>query len=148
MYPLLVTLHSWNRWLVLAAIVASLVVAARGPNGSGLLKKVRIATVSLADLQFLVGIALWFASPMTPSSMEVFRSFMKDSGLRFFSVEHPFAMLLAVVALHVFSVGSKKAPDEAKAHKRWLVGCVVALLLVLAGIPWPGLPYERPLFRF
>jgi hypothetical protein len=136
-YTVLLFLHSWLRWAVLALLVVSLVRALSGDS------KLRIATVSAFDAQVLIGVLLYVVSPMTPKSGAAMGAYMKVSALRFFTVEHAFAMVMALVALHIGSAKSKRSGN----HKTWAIAVGVALFFVLAGIPWPGMPYGRALFR-
>jgi len=143
----LLFIHSWLRWIVLALIVISLVRAIRGGAWTDGHSKLRLATVASFDAQVLLGIILFVVSPMTPKSGAAMGAYMKVSALRFFTIEHQFAMLIALAALHIGSVKSKKADDDRGRHKAWALAAGLALFFVLAGIPWPFLPYARPLFR-
>ena len=147
MYSALLFVHSWLRWGVLALIVVSLVRSIRGGAWTDGHSKLRLATVASFDTQVLLGIILWVVSPMTPKSGAAMGAYMKVSALRFFTVEHPFAMIIALAALHIGSVKSKKADDDRGRHKAWAVAAGLSLFFVLAGIPWPGFPYARALFR-
>jgi hypothetical protein len=150
-YTVLLFLHSWLRWGVVALIVIALTRALRGARSdvpwSDADSRVRVASVAAFDTQVMLGVLLFFVSPMTPKSGAAFGAYMKVSQLRFFTVEHGFAMILALAALHVGSVKSKRADNDHDRHKKWAVAVSVALFFVLAGIPWPFLPYARPLFR-
>ena len=62
---------------------------------------------------------------------------MKNSVLRFWAVEHITSMFLAIVLITVArGVFRKPITNEAK-HKRALLLYVVALILVIAAVPWP-----------
>jgi hypothetical protein len=72
---------------------------------------------------------------------------MKDPIIRFFTVEHIAAMVLAVALLHVNRARSKRvSPDRARFRSIW-IWTLVVLALILVSIPWPIFPYARPLFR-
>jgi len=75
------------------------------------------------------------------------RAAMGVPTLRFFSVEHPTVMLLAVVAVHASSALSQRASASEGRHRLWALGLLVAMGLVAVGIPWAGLSHGRPLFR-
>ena len=64
-------------------------------------------------------------------------SVMKDKFYRFFWVEHPLFMILAIVMLTLAHGMAKKAvPDEVK-YKRAFWYFIIALLMILVAVPWP-----------
>jgi hypothetical protein len=71
---------------------------------------------------------------------------MKSSGLRFFAVEHLVGMLIGLTLAHIGAARIRKASPERR-HRLAAIFFVLALLAILASIPWPGLPAGRPLFR-
>ncbi|MBC7794046.1 MAG: hypothetical protein H7Z43_10085 [Clostridia bacterium] len=150
LYTVLLFAHSWWRWIVLAALLVVLVRALRGgvePWGTQDKRWMRVL-VSTVDMQLLVGLALLFLSPVTRAAFASMGAAMKDPVLRFFAVEHTTAMILAVASIHVGAVRARKAVTGATARKRVLMHLFIALILVLAAIPWPGFQYGRPLFRY
>jgi hypothetical protein len=56
-------------------------------------------------------------------------------------------MVLAALAAHVGSVASRRARDDRGRHRRLAIGAGLALLAILIGMPWPFMPYGRPLLR-
>jgi len=63
---------------------------------------------------------------------------MKDRFYRFFWVEHPTGMILAVILITVGrGVVKKQIPDPMK-YKKVFWFFLAALILILATIPWPG----------
>jgi hypothetical protein len=153
MYTALLIVHSWLRWAVLALAIVGLVRAVRGlsakrawdPTDERVGKWFLIAV----DVQLLLGLALYaFFSPSTHTAFADFGAAMKDRVLRFWAVEHSFAMLLAVVAAHVGRVRGKKLGQVAARHRVALVTFAIFVVLVLAAFPWPGMPQGRALFRF
>ena len=64
-------------------------------------------------------------------------SMMKDKFYRFFWMEHPLTMILAIVMITLgYGVAKKAIPDETKYRKAfWFF--VIALLLIFIGMPWP-----------
>ncbi len=153
MYTFLLSLHSILRWLVLLAAVAAIVLAFSGWFGRKEWTKrdnaVGAAFTGLLDLQILVGMILYgFVSPITSAAFSTFGAAMKDRVLRFWAVEHIFMMAIAVALVHVGRVLGKKAPDSVTRHKKTAIFFLIALLVMLAAIPWPGLATGRPLFRF
>ncbi|MBA2260939.1 MAG: hypothetical protein H0W18_18780 [Acidobacteria bacterium] len=109
-------------------------------------RSLRLSVISL-DVQFLLGLLLYFVlSPFTREAMSDMGAAMRSPGLRFFAVEHVAGMLIAITLAHVGAVRIRKAAPERR-HRLAAIFFILALLAVLASIPWPGLPAGRPLFR-
>jgi hypothetical protein len=152
LYQVVISLHSWLRWGVLLVGALTLGRAvhgwARGRDWTWTDRRVQQLFVSLFDSQVLLGLTLYFVlSPLTPRNLDGFRAAMSNSVLRFFGIEHVTAMVLALIVAHGASVASRRAEGSTAKHRRWGVGLLIALLLILVGIPWPVLPYGRPLLR-
>ncbi len=151
MYGAFLLLHSWLRWAVLLAGVVVLWRGVRGASGPGRatggLRKAALAFVITLDLQLLVGVALYsFLSPTTTHAFSNFAVAMQARLPRFWLVEHPSLMLLAVVLAHLGNVVLKRAQSQAK-RRRAVALFGAAMVAVLLGIPWPMLAVGRPLFR-
>jgi mono/diheme cytochrome c family protein len=145
-------LHSFIRWAVLALFAAVLVralLARRSPRPwTPTDERVHKALLSAADLQFALGVWLYLVvSPITSAFFAAPRAAMKVTALRFFGIEHVLAMVLAVVVLHVGRIRSTREPDPAHRHRRVYRWTLASFLLVLVGVPWPFMPYGRPLVR-
>lgn len=153
MYPTLLVLHSWTRWLVLVFGLIAVFRALGGWQGRrpyvGADNGMGAAFVGSMHLQLLLGIVLYFISPFGAKAFEVAGgAVMKDPTGRFWGVEHLVTMVLAVVAAQVGRTLSKKATIDTQKHKRAFVWFTVALVLVLLMIPWGIWNPARPLFRF
>jgi membrane protein DedA with SNARE-associated domain len=73
---------------------------------------------------------------------------MKDPAARFFTMEHLSMMLIAWILVHVGRAAVKRANTDAAKHKKSLIFFGIALVLILASIPWPFREaIARPLFR-
>jgi hypothetical protein len=100
------------------------------------------------DLQLLLGLALYFIlSPITGNVFQDFGGAMSNAVLRFWAVEHVFGMVIGVALAHVGRVRVRKTADAARRHKLAAIFFGLALVAILAAIPWPGTPAARPLFR-
>jgi hypothetical protein len=141
MYTGLLHTHNMFRWLVLIVIVLAVVFAFIGwfkkrdwtkkDNITGL-----ILTIFM-DIQFLVGIILYaFVSPLTKAAFSDFGAAMKNSALRFYAVEHILIMVIALVLVHIGRSKSKKAVAPWKKHRAAAIYYIIALVLILAAIPW------------
>jgi membrane protein DedA with SNARE-associated domain len=90
------------------------------------------AMISL-HTQLLIGLVLYFTS----DKVQFIEGWMKSPLLRFYGMEHLAGMLIAIVLVTIGHSKSKKATessDKFKAIKLWYV---LALILILAFIPWP-----------
>ena len=142
MYTILLILHSWLRWAVVAA---GLVAVVRGGSGSQAAGK---WYTMLLDTQMLIGLLLYFVfSPITTAALADFGGAMSVPQLRFFAVEHLFGMIVAIAFAHVGRGRVRKAPIERRARIA-AIFYGLSVLALLASIPWPGMPAGRPLFRF
>lgn len=144
MASLLIALHNTVRWLVLLFALVALLRALKGIDGSvdyatGAKRALSIFVMSV-HVQFLLGVLLFFISPLTRQAMENMGATMKDPGLRYFVIEHPTLMLLGVIVATVTSVLARRGPDDTVRHRRAAIGIALSLGLILAGIPW-----QRPL---
>jgi hypothetical protein len=133
--------HSIGRWIVLLLLVFAILnslIAGNRPyirtdNRLGLLLTIA------ADLMLLIGIYLWFQGNWGYKQFEQrgFSEIMKDPIARFYAVEHLAGMLIAIILIHIGkSQGKKPISDRAK-HRRTMIFYLVALLIILASIPWP-----------
>jgi hypothetical protein len=152
LYVLALYAHSYLRWVVLALTVAVTLRSAlgllRGAAWSSAHARVQQAMLHAADLQLLIGVTLYlWLSPFTRGFFHAPRAGFADSTLRFFGVEHVFGMACAITLMHLGQERAQRAPDARGKHRRtcWLTGA--ALLLMAASVPWPFMPYPRPLLR-
>lgn len=151
MYELILTAHSWLRWLALAAgLAATLALATAGPAAAAPPRAGRwgLIFVTALDLQLVTGLALYFAlSPNTAAIFSDFGAAMRDPVARFWAVEHISLMLFAVVMAHLGRVLARKAATPAVARKRLLVCFGLSTAAMILATPWPGMASGRPLFR-
>lgn len=142
MYPLVLTLHSWVRWLVLlAGVVATLTATrawlAKAPWPASGKVPAHLIFLIATDVQLLLGLALWATSPIVAGARAAMGVAMKDPTLRFWTVEHGFAAIFGVVLVHVGYALSKRGDDDAARYKRAALGFGLALLSFLFANPWP-----------
>lgn len=89
-------------------------------------------TLIFFHLQLVVGLLLYFTQGWHRMMGE-----MSDRIIRFYSVEHLVAMLVAIALVTIGRVSSKRADTDRKKHRRHLVYFGIALVIVLINIPWP-----------
>jgi hypothetical protein len=141
------------RWVVLICGVLAIVRALAGasgrrPWGPGDDRAGKLFTIAL-DAQMLLGLLLYFAlSPITRAALADFAGAMKISGMRFWAVEHVFGMVIGIILAHRGQARVRSIQDPVRKHRVAAVFYILALLAILAAIPWPGTPNGRPLFRW
>lgn len=96
-----------------------------------------VATM-LAHIQMLVGFILLYVSPLSQHYSNMGGA-MKDSAIRMMIVEHPFTMLLGVIAITVGRVRMKKQTTDEKKYGTIITFYLIALLLFVSRIPWSNL---------
>jgi hypothetical protein len=149
-YLTVLTLHSWLRWLVLITGIFAVArgIHARRGGWTDADDRAGFWFVMLLDLQVLIGLLLYvWLSPITHEAFRDFGAAMKSGSLRFWAVEHIFGMLVALGLAHVGRVRIRKA-DISRRGKLAAIFFGLALVAILASIPWPGVPNARPLLRW
>jgi hypothetical protein len=151
MYTFVLVLHSWIRWVALVAGIAATLTSFGDRSTSlsqGRADMWGLVFMAVLDLQMLLGLLLYFVlSPFTAEAFKDFGAAMKDAGLRFFAVEHLTLMLTAVVLVHVGRVLARKAKTPDVKRMRMGICFGLATVLMILGIPWPGMASGRALFR-
>lgn len=145
-YLTILTIHSYWRWMVLSCLLAAVVAGIRGATAPWPFAPIgrtvaRLAIVAV-DVQLLLGLCLYSASPLVRAAWADLAGAMKQHELRFFSVEHLTTMLLAVVVAHVGSRRCRRARIDRSAYVNMAGWFGASLALILVGIPW-----WRPFFR-
>ena len=149
MYLISLLLHSWLRWLALVA-GGGATFFALGTGNAAMSRAERWGRIFIIalDVQLLLGLLLYgMLSPYTTAAMKDFGGAMRDPVLRFWAVEHLTLMLSAVIVAHVGKVLARKTADPAKKRMRLLLCFGVALVLILAGMPWSDMLKGQRLFR-
>ena len=150
MYDIVLTLHSLLRWVViLLGLCAVLTAAAAASRRSWTPAEARpglLFTIAL-DVQLLLGVLLYVAmSPITRAALQDVGGAMRNGPMRFWAVEHPALMLVAIVLAHVGRSATRYAgSDRAGARARLWFG--LALVALVLATPWPFMPQGRPWFR-
>jgi hypothetical protein len=139
----LVHLHNLLRWIILILLVLSIIRAYSGmASGRPLTDGVRktwLFTMIAAHTTLLLGLIQWFFGRygiITHPRQEE-GSFMKEKFYRFYWLEHPVTMLLAILFITLGYLQYKKPVADAVKYRKALVFFLLALLLILIGMPWP-----------
>ena len=141
MYTFFKNFHSGFRYivfiLVLIAIIQSLVGwLGKKPYTNGNRKMNLFAMIS-AHMQLLIGLVLYFLSPL----VQFASSTMKNTELRYWTVEHISMMIIAVVLITIGHSRSKKAVAPEAKHRAIAIFYILATLVIVVAI----LQSHRPL---
>ena len=142
-------LHNLLRWVILILLLLAIFksLSPRKPFTGGH-RKLGLFLMISADVMLAIGLYQWITSPLGLEALQAngMDGVMKDGNLRFFAIEHLIGMIIAIVLIHIgYSYAKRDLPDNVK-HKRTLIYYVLALLVILAFIPWPFREFGRPLF--
>lgn len=134
-------IHNILRWAVLLFGLWTLLNALTGifskRNYSSADNKTGLFFMISCDIQLLLGLYLYFNGMWFTMLKENAKEVMKDGASRFFAVEHMAMMILAWLLVHIGRSMVKRADTDAKKHKKSLLFFGIALLIILAMIPWP-----------
>jgi hypothetical protein len=141
-YNPLLLVHSIGRWILLLLLIAAIFKSATAGNRTFNAgdRKLGLFVTIVADLMLLIGLYLWFVGPRGYGLIEEnggMGGVMKNATLRFFAVEHQVGMLVAIILLHIGKAQGKKTFSEKSKHRRTFIFYFLALLIILASIPWP-----------
>mgnify|MGYP000595490692 CR=1 FL=1 len=141
MYNGMLHLHSVLRWIILILLLVALYKSfADRKNGFTVShKKIGLILMICADIMLLVGLYQWFAGDWGLKSIQHngMSAVMKNSGLRFYAIEHTTGMLIAIILIHLAYSYAKKAVPDIQKLKRAALYYTLALLVILISVPWP-----------
>lgn len=145
MYTLTLWLHSFLRWALLLALLFKIWQAYSGwfqnKAWTPLDKQGNLLVLIFSHLQLVLGLILYLGlSPYGASSFKNgMKIVMKTRELRFWAVEHIALMLLSLAFVQIgFSIAKRKE-ESLSQHKISAIWFTVALVALLAAIPWPFL---------
>jgi hypothetical protein len=149
----LLHLHNLLRWIILVLLLLSILKSYTGMTTKKAFeasdKKIWLFTMIAAHITLLLGLYQWMLgrygifSYVKPEGI----SMMKDPYLRFFQMEHPVSMILAILMITLGYGMAKKNVDDQTKYKKAFRYFMLALVLILAAVPWPFRELvARPLF--
>lgn len=152
MHKTLLTLHSLNRWLVLASLLYMLYICWNGYRSkkifSGLDNTARHLTATISHVQLLLGLYLYLISPIVKFNVAEGEGERLVSEHLFFRMIHISLMIISVVLITIGSAKAKRAVSDQLKFKTVMLWFSLALLIILIAIPWPFSPLAtRPYFR-
>lgn len=145
---IVLAIHNIFRWLILLFALLTLIKGFGGMGGKKAFtagdKRSAMFLMICCDIQLLLGLILYFVNgwfgKLTSGNA------MGDDNIRFFSVEHAFGMIVAIILVHIGYSATKKNISDASKYKRMFWFTLIAVIVILGTIPWPGAGmHGRPL---
>ncbi len=130
---ILVSAHSGLRWIALILLLLAIYNAFTVKNYEKKHRLVNMFAMISLHTQLLIGLALYFTS----AKVQFTEGWMKVALYRFYGMEHLMGMIIAIVLVTIGHSKSKKATESAAKFKAIKLWYVLALILILAFIPWP-----------
>jgi hypothetical protein len=144
MFPVLLQVHGILRWVILILLVLSIIQSFIGRIKHRELRegdtKLWLFTMISAHITLMIGLILLLfgrygiLSNGLPEGVEL----MKDKFYRFFWVEHPTGMVIATILITLGRGVVKKQITDPVKYKRAFWYFLLALVIILATVPWPG----------
>ena len=130
MFTGLLHLQSTLRYVILMLILISIFQALSAGNKpyTATNKKINLFTLIGAHLQLVVGLVLYFMSPLVNFSQ------MSNPINRYWNVEHISMMLVSIVLITVGYSKSKKALEAKAKHRAIYIYYGIAVVVILVGI--------------
>lgn len=141
MYETVKILHSYWAYLVLLMIIVAsfnaLIKFFGNKEFHAVDFRISLFTLIVTHIQLLIGIVLFFVSDYLSVISETgMGEVMKNKLLRSNIIEHPLTMIIAVVLITIgYSKHKKKLTSKPK-FKMLAIFYTLALILILAKIPW------------
>ena len=137
MYNIIQHTHSGIMWLAIAALILSVLVSLIkftkkeeivSPNWFKLFH----ITKWLLYIQVILGVILLFISQRVVYG----DGFMKSDELRFYGMEHPLMMLMAVGLVAIGLFRTKKKTSTIQKNKVVFIYYSIALIIIVVMVPW------------
>lgn len=150
MYTGLLHLHNLLRYVVLILLILAIVQSFAGwflkKSYDKKHNKVSLFLLITSHLQLIIGLILYFISPVVIAARDNFGEAMKNVELRFWAVEHISSMILAIALITIGRIMAKKGKADLIKFRRQAIYFFLALILIFNAIPWPWSAVSRAWF--
>jgi hypothetical protein len=139
MYTGLLHLHSTLAYLAVAGLafifILHLIKALSNQVFTENDRKIAMIGFIIAHIQLLVGLILYFVSPVG-FSLLTSEGTMSDASARLLALEHPLTNIIAIVIISIGYIKAKKLTESKAKFRMIYMTYAVGLLLLLSRIPW------------
>lgn len=153
MFSILLFCHSIFRWLVLISLSATIYRSGISLSAKKLFTRkddlYRHWTATIVHIQFMLGMVMYFKSPAVARFHTIGIATARGiTDPTFFGVIHISMMLVSVIFVTLGSAFAKRYQEDTKKFSTLIFCFGIALLIILAAIPWPFSPLaQRPFLR-
>ena len=152
MYSILLSIHSFFRWFVIASLLVAILNAVIGLRNkkqfTRLDNSIRHWTATIAHIQMMIGITLYVVSPVIRYFLDNYKEAVHEREIRFFGMEHSVMMLIAITLITIGSIKAKQKATDSDKFNAIAIWYSLAFLIILLMIPWSFSPFaSRPLLR-
>lgn len=146
----LLYMHSIGRWVVVIALICSIVIAWRGlllnRKFSKRTNHLRHWTATFAHIQLIIGVLLAAKSPYFTYFWKNLADVWENTEAVFYGLIHPGLMLVAIIIITIGSAKAKRKQEDRDKFKTMLIWFSLTAVILFMAIPWPFSPFSmRPL---
>jgi predicted acyltransferase len=139
MYTGLQHLHSGLAYLALLSLIVVIVLMLIGALTNRVFtekdRKIAMIAFIFAHVQLLVGLILYFVSPLG-FSLLTSGGAMSDPVARLTALEHPLINIIAIIVISVGYIRAKKITVSKNRFRSIYMMYAIGLVLILSRIPW------------
>ncbi len=140
MYTGLQHFHSFWAYVVILTLLVALINAIIGftSNKNFTAKDRRLGLFALiaSHIQLLLGLILYFVSPLAAGGSHGFGGAMRNATLRLYMLEHPLIMIISIVLITIGYSRSKRITVDKGKFRIVMITYALAFVLILSRIPW------------
>jgi len=134
MYNFIFQLHSGFRFIVMVLLLLAILQSLAGWLGNrpytNINRKINLFTLISAHIQLLIGLALYFISPLVQFNHDT----MKNDTTRYWTMEHIAMMIFAIILITIGHARSKRILAPAGKHRTIAIFYSLALLVIVLAI--------------
>lgn len=138
MYSVIKSLHSNLAIILLVVLSIAVIYILVGFTGNKTFtatsKRIALAGLIAAHLQLVLGLIIYFISPLGISNFS--KESMGNSISRLYMLEHPLIMLVAIIFITIGYSKAKKAQTDKQKYKLLSIFYVLGFIFILSRIPW------------
>ena len=129
--------HSGLRWVALILLLLAIVNSLTARSYEKKHKMINLFAMISLHTQLLIGLILYFISPRVKFVEHWMSSKVAGGSFRFYNLEHISLMIIAIILVTVGRKIAEKQTNDIDKHKKIRTWYTIALVLIIAAIPWP-----------